>query len=271
MFDHSSARVTGAQCSLMSYMSARFLTDSHTMPGQRHGQLTHTKLTLSLEKKNSPTSPAGIQACNLSIMSPVLYQQAIPAPRSATTFATSITPEICERVYSVSFQTLLAHTLLVSVSKVFLWNTTDPNNRRPCRRNWQRWPDWRNPTGLLESLWQGPTQASLVEAGFLWHQRQDHEMNWGLPLQQNAAGGSWRQTLLQRLSRLRHTLRLCPRAIPILDLYPQPSWWSQVQSAPLCQQRHSLLSNQDPTDSIQLQDNLRTLTSGKGGGWCPLM
>ena len=79
MFDHSSARVTGAQCSLASYMSARFLTDSHTMPGQRHSQLTYTKLTLSLEKKNSPTSPAGIQACNLLITNLALYQKAIPA------------------------------------------------------------------------------------------------------------------------------------------------------------------------------------------------
>ena len=43
--------------------------------------------------------------------------------------------------------------------EAFLWNTTDPHSRRPCRWNWQRWSDWCNPTGLLESLWQDPSQV----------------------------------------------------------------------------------------------------------------
>ena len=39
----------------------------------------HTKLIV--EKKYSPAAPAGIRTRDLSIMSPVLYQQAIPTPR----------------------------------------------------------------------------------------------------------------------------------------------------------------------------------------------
>ena len=39
----------------------------------------HTKLTLE-KKKNSPAAPAGIRTRNISITSPVLYQQTIPAP-----------------------------------------------------------------------------------------------------------------------------------------------------------------------------------------------
>ena len=39
----------------------------------------HTKLTM--QKKNSPAAPAGIRTRNLSITSPVFYQQATPAPQ----------------------------------------------------------------------------------------------------------------------------------------------------------------------------------------------
>ena len=71
-------------------------------------------------------------------------------------------------------------------------------------------------------------------------------MDWRHPLWQNLAGGSWRRTLLYRLSHLRYTPRLCPRAIPPLDLYPQPQWWNQVQSVHLCSWYYSPLSCQDP-------------------------
>ena len=57
------------------------------------------------------------------------------------------------------------------------------------------------------------------ENGFLLHQRQDKEMDSGLPLQQNTAGGSQRRTLLHRLNHLRCTSRLHPRPSPLLDLY----------------------------------------------------
>ena len=101
--------------------------------------------------------------------------------------------------------------------EVFLWTTTHPHShsRRPCRWNWQRWPNWCNPTGLLKSLWHGPTKAS---------QSQDQEMEWGLPHQKNSAGGSKRQTSLHGLNHLRCTLRLHPRAISLLEVYQWP-WW----------------------------------------------
>ena len=99
--------------------------------------------------------------------------------------------------------------------EVFLWNTVDPHSRRPCRWNWQRWPDWYNSTGLLKSLWQAPRQVSL-EAGFLWHQKQDQEMDWGLPFHQIPAGGSHRPTFLHELIHLRCTPRLHPGAISLL-------------------------------------------------------
>ena len=106
-----------------------------------------------------------------------------------------------------------------------------------------KWPEWFNPSGLLEGIRQGPAQASLVEAGFLWHQRQDQEMDWGL-FQQNPAGGSWGWTLLHRLSHLRCVPKLHPWAISPLDLYQQSWWWNQLQ--PLHWWHHSLLSYQDP-------------------------
>ena len=43
----------------------------------------HTKLTL--EKKNSPAGPAGMRTRNLSIWSPVLYQQAVSALKGGVT------------------------------------------------------------------------------------------------------------------------------------------------------------------------------------------
>ena len=73
---------------------------------------------------------------------------------------------------------------------------------------------------------------------------QDQELEWGFPLQQNPAGGIRRWIFLYRLSHLRHTQKLCHRAIPLLDLYQWPRWSNQVQSVPLCWWHHSLLSHQ---------------------------
>ena len=118
---------------------------------------------------------------------------------------------------------ILRHSRLPQ--EAFLRNATEPQSRRPCTWNWQWWPDRRNPSGLLESLWQGHTQAFLAETGFLRYQRQDQEVGWWLSLEQDSVSGSRRRSLLHRLNNLVRTSGLCPSAVPLLDLYQWLRWW----------------------------------------------
>lgn len=105
---------------------------------------------------------------------------------------------LCSTSYNNQYRELSTQTQLILSAEdlsSFMWN-------------WHRWPDWLRPTRLLESLWQGSTRASLVGDEILWHQRQDHEIDWGISHQQNPASCIWEWRLLQRFSY--------PRAPPAL-------------------------------------------------------
>ena len=109
-----------------------------------------------------------------------------------------------------------------------------------------------NPTGLLENLWQGSTQASLVEVGF--YGVRGKTKRWFEDFLSNRT----QQVVVEGEHSYTDSVAsdipqgIYPRAIALLDLY---------QSVPLCWWHYSLLSHQHPHRFTQLQHDLRTLES----------
>ena len=70
----------GATCHLHLWQNDRGLLRASAETWDETDTEYESAQKVNSGEENSPAAPTGIRTCNLSIMSPSLYQQAIPAP-----------------------------------------------------------------------------------------------------------------------------------------------------------------------------------------------
>ena len=124
-------------------------------------------------------------------------------------------------------------------------------------------------TGVLESVWQGPKQASLVETGF--YGIRGKTKRWIEDFLSN------RTQLVEVKGKHSYTgsvtsgVPLVYVLGPFLFLIYVKDLGDRIKSSVLLFVDDTILYSviRTPTDSTQLQNNLTTLEAWERGGWCP--